>query len=100
MIKIIIKDFNFELIQTHGPFFDLSILTTINANKPTERQEMQIVAHGILFEEGMKKIISLLLDNSNKIFNSLHEYIIAYKEISEKISKLITTEESNLKTDE
>lgn len=100
MIKIIIKDFNFELIQTHGPFFDLNVLTTINANKPTERQEMQIVAHGILFEEGMKKIVSLLLDSSNKIFNSLHEYIIAYKEISEKISKLITTEEFNLKTDE
>ena len=90
---IVIKEKNFEMVHTHGPFFDLSALVTINAGKETERQEMQVIAHGMPFDECMKRLIITQLDQ-NKTY-TLKEYIAAYDLATKQIFNLMKDDEVN-----
>lgn len=84
---LVIKEKNFEMVQTSGPFFDLSILSKVNEGKENEREEMKLFAHGLPFDSCIKQIINHFIDK-NKVY-SAKEYINEYKKAVDKIEKLI-----------
>ena len=93
---IVIKDKNFELTQVKDTeFFNLSVLSIINAGKDNERQEMKIVAYGLPFEAAFKKIVALKISQEHSgVICSTAEYIELYKNAVEEIGKLVTYEEN------
>lgn len=93
---IIIKDKFFEMVQTSGPFFDLSILSKVNEGKENEREEMKLVSHSLPFESCIKQIVSYKIKDANYSFQ---EYINAYKSAVDDIAKLINVVEKT-KTEE
>lgn len=85
-----IKDQDFEMKQVKDTsMFSLKILTTINAGKATERQELKTQRNDVSFETAIKTIVMIRLSKLNKTF-SLSEYLSAFKEEVNKIEKLIT----------
>ena len=83
MIKIKDEDFEMEQLK-EAPFFDLSMLTTINAGKENERKEMKQIAMGLRFEDCIKRVVFLRL-NSENITCSISEYIEKYKQVVDDI---------------
>lgn len=83
---MIIKGDDFEMEQLKGaPFFDLSVLYTVNAGKENERTEMKIVGSGLPFEACLKHLVTsrLELDESEC---TLTEFVEKYKEEVDKIA--------------
>ena len=86
---ITIKEKDFEMFQVKdGPFFDLSVLSKVNAGKSDEREEMKIVAYGIPFESAIKYIVSYKLLQEDAVY-SVSELVEKYKEIVKEVSTLI-----------
>lgn len=88
---IVIRDRNFEMVQTSGPFFDLSVLSKINEGTEKEREEMKLIAHGLPFDACLKEVAHWHIDKT-KTYNILG-YVTAYKKAVEEISTLIGEEE-------
>lgn len=88
---IVIKSEEFEMVQSveTGPFFNLSVLSTINEGKPNERKEMKLISYGLPFETCMKHIVGLEMGKEEKEVTAA-EYIERYKQVVEEVSKLIT----------
>lgn len=87
---IVIKDKEFEMVQVKtSPFFNLSMLTTINAGKDTERQEMKIISYGIPFETCIQHIVSHRMSEIDDEFTA-SQYIEKYKSVVNEVCKLIT----------
>jgi len=86
MLKITSEEFEMEQVQT-SPFFDLSLLATINKGKSNERTEMKIEAYGLPFEECLKRIVSYKMSSGGEF--TLSEYVAKYQEVVTEISKLI-----------
>lgn len=84
---LVIKDDNFEMVQTSGPFFDLNVLTKVNEGKENEREEMKLIAHGLPFDSCLKQLVQLKIDKSKTY--SVTEYIEAFAKGVDEISKLI-----------
>ncbi len=91
---IVIKTEEFEMVQSSktGPFFNFSVLTTVNAGKETERKDMKLIAYGLPFETCMKQIVGLEMAKQKEFSGAMTvaQYIAKYKEVVEKVSKLIT----------
>lgn len=86
---IVIEDANFRMEQVSGPFFNLSILSKINAGTEKEREEMKLVDYGLPFEACLKRVVNLEMSKEEGSF-TVTEYIEKYKKIVNKISTLVT----------
>lgn len=96
---IVIKDEKFEMVQTSGPFFDLSILVKVNEGKENEREELKLVSHGLPFEACLKQVANHKIDDSKTY--TVSEYVKAYKNAIDEIIKLIQIVDTSKKeTDE
>lgn len=83
MLKIVTKDFEMEQVQT-SPFFDLSLLATINKGKSNERTEMKLDSYGLTFEDCIKRIVSYRMSECGTY--TLREYVEKYKQITKELS--------------
>ena len=98
---IIIKEKDFEMVQTSGSFFDLSLISFVNKGKDNERQEMKLVAHGLPFEECIKQIVgSYIEDKTYTVKEYIKEYETAVNKVmscikhEDKVKKKITKDEN------
>lgn len=55
---IVIEGENFKMVQTSGPFFDLTVPVKVNAGKDNEREDMKLIAHSLTFNECVNQVIS------------------------------------------
>lgn len=92
---IVIKEKDFEMVQTSGPFFDLSLVSFVNKGKENERQELKLVAHGLPFEECIKQIVSSYIEDGSY---SVKEYIQMYEKAVDKVMSYIKHEDKPKKS--
>lgn len=86
---MIIKEKDFEMVQLRdGPFFDLSMLVSVNAGKSNERSEMKVVGNGMTFDSCIRYIVSARL-TAQESEVSLSDFISKYAEEVNKIKNLI-----------
>lgn len=86
---MVIKEKDFEMAQLRdGPFFDLSMMTTVNSGKSNERTEMKVVGSGMTFDSCIRYIVSTRL-TEQEVELSLSDFIIKYREEVEKLKSLI-----------
>ena len=84
-----IKEKEFEMVQVKsGPFFNLSLLTTVNAGKENERSEMKLYGYGLPFEVCMQLIVGIKMASKEGTY-TVKEYIDKYAEAVNEVSKLI-----------
>jgi hypothetical protein len=68
-----------------APFYNLSLLTTINAGTEKERTEFKIVGYGMPFDSCIKRIVDYQLQTLEGEY-TIKEYLEKYEELVEIIS--------------
>jgi hypothetical protein len=68
-----------------APFYNLSLLTTINAGTEKERTEFKIVGYGMPFDSCIKRIVDYQLQTLEGEY-TIKEYLEKYEEFVEIIS--------------
>ncbi len=71
---------------TDASFYNLSILTKVNADTDKEREEYKIVGYGMTFPDCLQRIVDFRLNQMDGIY-SLKEFIDIYEEIVNEIGK-------------
>lgn len=89
---LLIKGNDFEMEQVKAsPFFDLSVMTSINEGKDSKRLELKLWGYGMSFENCVKTIIAHRLSIINKTV-SLTEYLSYYKKAVDNFVNTIKVE--------
>lgn len=83
-MEIVGKFYKIEKIED-APFYNLSLLTTINAGTEKERTEFKIVGYGMPFDVCIKRIVDYQLQTLEGEY-TIKEYLEKYEELVEIIS--------------
>lgn len=75
--------FKMEKIE-NAPFYNLSILSVVNAGKENEREEFKIIGYGIPFDSCIKRIVDYEINRIEGIY-TIKEYVEKYEELVNKI---------------
>lgn len=90
MADIIGKDF--KMVQVYGTFYDLYKKVIINKDKENEREDYSIVGYGMSFKNCIQEIISWMIEDKEY---TIHEYIDAFIEASNKLHNNIDIVKNN-----
>lgn len=86
---MIIEDQDFRIEKLKDcEFYDLSFLKIINEGKDNEREEFQVVAHGLPIDNCIKRVIDYRMRDEEGVY-TLSEYLEKYKELVDEFAKLI-----------
>lgn len=83
-MEIVGEFYKIEKIED-APFYNLSLLTTINAGTEKERTEFKIVGYGMPFDSCIKRIVDYQLQTLEGEY-TIKEYLEKYEELVEIIS--------------
>lgn len=75
--------FKMEKIED-APFYNLSILSVVNAGKENEREEFKIIGYGMPFDSCIKRIVDYEMSQIEGIY-TIKEYIDKHEELVNKI---------------
>ena len=81
------KDFRMEKLKD-APFYNLSLLTTINKGTDKEREEYKIVSYGIPFDVCINKIVDYKMRRLEGRY-TVQEYIEKYEQFVNEVGNEI-----------
>lgn len=67
-----------------APFYNLSVLSVVNAGKENEREEFKIIGYGMPFDSCIKRIVDYEINQIEGIY-TIKEYVEKYEELVNKI---------------
>ncbi len=67
-----------------APFYNLSVLSVVNAGKENEREEFKIVGYGMPFDSCIKRIVDYEIKQIEGVY-TIKEYVEKYEELVNKI---------------
>jgi hypothetical protein len=66
------------------PFYNLSILSVVNAGKENERKEFKVIGYGMPFDSCIRRIVDYEMSQIEGTY-TIKEYIDKYEELVNKI---------------
>ncbi len=62
------------------PFYNLSVLSVINAGKENEREEFKVIGYGMPFDSCIKRIVDYQMQSLEGTY-TIKEYLEKYEEL-------------------